>query len=298
MEGCCVVRVLKELRISSVCIPEALEYPGRDEYSVGSCSLFDPYVDLDPTAADYVWRAGFRFDCHSKAYDVWHRYAELDEKLDWALWFVSKGLSTSDMDFHLFMDSVCIWPYSLAGIKAHLCSHEERLDLFWDIYSSPVSVDHQCACSVDGCIPALSIFKSDWRRGLFGLLLAECCGDRVDSHFWNWLAPRMIRCFLFHKLDLTHSFSCCQNMSMKYRIWDFSRSWVKERQEEEWYLRSRLDSLVQGLVTEYEELDISLSKFLDGRVRERALEVLEGEQEPSEEDIRKVRDIGVVLEAE
>lgn len=294
MGGCCAVRVLEELRISSVCIPEALEYPGpyRHGYFFGSCSLFDFYSDLSTTAADYVWNAGFRFDCH-KAYDVWRRYAKLNEKLDRALWLISKGLSTSDMDFHDFMSSLR-WRYSLEETKAQLCSLEGRSDLFWEIFSSCIGDDHQCACSVDGCIPALIISQFGWDEDLYVLLLAECCGDRGDSHFWNWLAPRMIRCFLFDKLDLTHSYSCCKNLDER----DDSESMIQDKQEEEWHLRSRLDPLVEELVMEYEKLDIPLLEFIAGRVRERALEVLEGEEDPSEEDRKNLRAIGVVLEAE
>lgn len=106
----------------------------------------------------------------------------------------------------------------------------------------------------------------------------------------------MIRCFLFGQLKLTHALTCCKAKFQTRGI--HHQGDIQEKQEEEWYLRSQLEPLVEELTAEYEQVDLPLSKFLKGRVTDRAQEVLEGEEEPFEEDKKRLREIGIVLEEE
>lgn len=81
--------------------------------------------------------------------------------------------------------------------------------------------------------------------------------------------------------------------SQKYEV---RLSDLDEKQEEEWYLRSRLDDLVDELAILFWSKGCLLSQFLEVDVQNRAYEVLDGEEEEATEDRARLRKIGVVLE--
>lgn len=313
MDGPCTIQVLETLRKAFVRIPEDLEFPGQDQLPKSSMKSFasslrdleyrrqDRYVckkmDLPwlmsnlieyscTRTAKCIYEAGFRWDLYE-----WAKSNKRLLDIDMMLWLQRKGINVSNLNLHNCID------LSTYDERCGLFSQSERMNIYWEIFTLQTRFEHGCACSAEGCFPALTSIEKRSFQGIRSLEFAERCPNSTDTQFWAWVAPKMIRRFLFRQLELTHAWKCCM-VEVLFRGLFPNREYIQEKQEEEWYLRSRLGPLVEELTPEYEQLDLPLSKFLEGRVRYRAQEVLEGEEEPSEEDKKRLREIGIVLEEE
>ncbi|KAH7052409.1 hypothetical protein B0J12DRAFT_699061 [Macrophomina phaseolina] len=288
MDGPQADDVVKELQLALVDVPEHLICWNNNPHETNrQTSVF---FDLKALAKsmELIWESGFRPDFARGSlvqmvarYNIW-------ETLDVMLWAKSKGIFISTEHFHDIMSVVRYWRETPL-----LHPMSKLLSLLGDVFTTTTGPMHNCACCKDGCIPALAIpggrFQLlDKLLVMAALKLAE---NNIDlaPHFWTWLAPRMIRRHLFSQLGLTHSIDCCRSRR-------YEQDEVNERQREEWYLRSRLDSLVEELTADYESRNMRLSEFLKKYVKRRAKKVLRGEQEPSSQDRQRAREIGVLLD--
>lgn len=292
MDVPCAFHVLKELRAASVAIPHPLVIGGWLSMPNEPDPQYSLFRALPAEARLYesVWKAGFRpIQRKRNISDIFSIPGDLLECVDVLVWIKSKGFRISYEDYHNAL-VVSHWPnrrYPKKNNLFHSLTHiwEES----WDIYTFDNGPDHGCACCLNGCIPALSGFR---HLDTSGLECAEEFEGPIEPGFWTWLAPKIIRCYLFDSLELTHSFDCCK------RGWQYyhGRDAVEERQEEEWYLRSRLENLIRELSDNFEELNMPLSIFLEEYVRTRAREVLNGEEAPCLETQQRIREIGVILD--
>ena len=170
-----------------------------------------------------------------------------------------------------------------------------------------------CACSNQGCTPItmllknMSLWTSKWeppigQSSLLILLdyrawLTEWFTKlRVHRHkIWQWLSQEIIRYETFVKLELTHT--CCKvNGSLGYHILPrYDSTERKEIRHEERFLISKLETLVAEFTEKYTELGVSLPDFLKGYWKTR-MEEVEREEEPlDDEEIAKIRELGVVI---
>lgn len=163
--------------------------------------------------------------------------------------------------------------------------------------------DCHCACSSDGCAPFTILLKvmnerrdiyepSEYRRLLLQQL--ESPGHPASSApMLSNIVEKVIRFETFEALQLSHT--CC-----KFDFYPPSRRHTLEEVQEiheEWeQLLSKHEDLVSEFCHKFQELGGTLTSFLEGYWQTRMDEVLKDEKPYSEEDIRKQREMGVVLE--
>lgn len=291
-------KVFKELADASIEVSKFLGFGSLGNLRDGlprRFSLFGylphPMNTFCPRTAECIWDAGFRPDMEN--FDL-EGNIQNREGLDCVLWVMSKGIKISNISFHKFVSEFQYWSTYISPEKGSAWT--ELFRPFWQLFCAGEGIEHDCLCCADGCVPALAIMsKGPGSRELLmsGLsLVEECVGDACHRYLVS-LAPKMVRCVLFNFLELTHSLNCCKR---KWRDSHGTEQDIMEKQEEEWYLRSRLDPLTQELSAEFDRYNMPMSRFLEERVEFRAKQVLEGEEEPLEKDRQIVRRIGVVLE--
>lgn len=162
-----------------------------------------------------------------------------------------------------------------------------------------------CACSSHGCTPATMVLKGIkavlqgyWIKkppGEGRLWVIEWVERLLNDRYevWQWLSGEIIRYETFEALGLTHT--CC-----KIDVWDTMPTLndsvdCEEIRDEERLLISKLDALVEEFQEKHTELGVSVSDFLKGYWKTR-MEEIEREEEPlDDEDIAKIRDVGVVI---
>lgn len=165
--------------------------------------------------------------------------------------------------------------------------------------------DCVCACSSNGCTPAVMMLKSitySWSSSAHPISFQRCIWvidwlDNLLSHHheaWQRLSHEFIRYETFEKLALTHT--CC---TRRYKAYDMRNDMDKtEREEirdEERLMISKSDALVTEFEEKYTELAVSLPDFLNGYWKTR-MEEVESEEEPLDEgEIAKIKDLGVVI---
>lgn len=165
--------------------------------------------------------------------------------------------------------------------------------------------DCVCACSSNGCTPAVMMLKSitySWSSSAHPISFQRCIWvidwlDNLLSHHheaWQRLSHEFIRYETFEKLALTHT--CC---TRRYKAYDMRHDMDKtEREEirdEERLMISKSDALVTEFEEKYTELAVSLPDFLNGYWKTR-MEEVESEEEPLDEgEIAKIKDLGVVI---
>lgn len=317
MDGPCTMRVLNVLKAHFLEIPKALIFPGPQRlWCRERCSMFSTSLYLTAKLADNLWEAGFRPDFQEDSLGNILCFCMRDESLDFILWAQRKGISISDIDLHDHMTGIGSWNVQPSEQSSKfLYPLPMRMRLYGELFSSRQGLEHGCMRTLDTCFPALATTNMSLKylgeSGFYlsGLRLAESLKDDIDDQYWTWLAPKMIRCFLFDAMKLTHSLECCKNkvyMSFRWTPMDQKQEKrylqkmeeTKELQEEEWYLRKRFHPLSQELIAEYDPLAMPLSTFLEECVLSRAQAVLEGEIVPRKQDEQNLKEVGVVLEVD
>jgi hypothetical protein len=123
---------------------------------------------------------------------------------------------------------------------------------------------------------------------------------------WKWLPMEIIRFVTFESLDIQHT--CCffdhyyveRNYYAK-RFWSkgfVSREvqCIKEVQEAYKVLIELLEKLMEEFNAKYAELRIPFLDFYNGYWKERMKEVIEELNVVNDEELRKMEELGVVLE--
>lgn len=162
-----------------------------------------------------------------------------------------------------------------------------------------------CACSSHGCTPATMVLKGTkavlqgyWikkppREGRLWVIewVERLLNDRYEV--WQWLSGEIIRYETFEALGLTHT--CCKVYVLDTIPMLNDSVDCEEIRDEERLLIRKLDSLVEEFQEKHTELGESVSDFLKGFWKTRMKEI-EVEEEPlDDEDIAKIRDVGVVI---
>ncbi len=161
--------------------------------------------------------------------------------------------------------------------------------------------DCHCACSSSGCTPFTILLKPIHENGrklskLRKLLVhhLESPGHPASSApMRSKIVEDCIRFETFEALQLSHT--CCDF----YRDTTCRRYTPEEVREihEEWEeLLSKHEDLVSEFCHKFKELGGTLTSFLKGYWQTRMDEVLQEERVLDEEDIRRLREMGVVLE--
>ena len=166
-----------------------------------------------------------------------------------------------------------------------------------------------CACSSHGCIPAIMMLKGIMETVVFWEVSSDCieniekCIWVIDwlnnllghSHeAWQWLSREITRYLTFKKFGLTHT--CCKNRGWVFNMWnDMDDKEREEIHDEERLSIRKLNALVTEFEEKYTELGVTVPEFLNGYWKTR-MEDVEREDEPlDEEQIAKIKDLGVVI---
>ena len=219
-------------------------------------------------------------------------------------------LGMSFFDMHFRQQSGQSLNQDVALSKFRLYPAQLR-NVLAEILVKPVFDECVCSCSNNGCCPVTKFLlaSSIWTRD------SKCNVQQVRLWFtdWilgyvekvegcnpapDWLLAEIIRFETFSKLGLTHT---CRDMQLLY--WDarpyyecLTREDIKEIREEERLMIAQLDDLVVEFVAKYTELGVSLLEFFEGYWEDRMEEVLDESGPVDEEEVRRLTELGVVLE--
>ena len=281
--------------------------------------------------ADQLWDAGFRdIDSPNDLGRTPIMVTDCHAKLEYDQWLLDHGA-----DLHGEIPSVhhneCGKGHRITGLtKIHYVARNlgwnGRLLITSKVDSAPRVVngplinfeglltqtgcldDCHCACSSGGCAPFTVLLKtlnkspnlylkdpeepSECRRLLLQQL--ESPGHPASSApMLSNIIEKVIRFETFEALQLTHT--CCE-----FGLYSPSRRYTPEEVQEiheEWEeLLSKHEDLVSEFCHKFQELGGTLTSFLEGYWQTRMDEVLKEEKPYSEEEIRKLREMGVVLE--
>ncbi len=204
---------------------------------------------------------------------------------------------------------------------AHLFSiaASEHIHLYWDlvIFLSSLSTFDDCLCSCSsssGCSPF-----SKFMQGFIDIIEGPPSWVRIPRHVGHrerrqriaeWMQEEFlfqhhdhvllvsrdfIRFETFNELGLTHT--CCS----------YDGSWIsqyfrrpcetesRDTREIEHVQLQELEHLVEEFEDEFEKLGQSLPEFLEGYWKTRMAEVLDKSKPVTEEQVRRVEELGVVL---
>ena len=285
--------------------------------------------------ADQLWDAGFRdIDSPNGLGHTPIMYTGKRARLECAQWLLDHGADLHGEVSYVYYDE-CGNGKSVVGLtKLHYIAHNLGFYLDWTgrlhvdskaPLASPVDNeplmnfeglliksgchdDCHCACSSGGCAPFTILLKAMNRRGGFRnvtpkelsrrrrLLLQqlELPGHPASSApMLSNIVEKVIRFETFEALQLNHT--CCE-----FNFYSPSRRYTPEEVHEvhdEWEeLLSKHEDLVSEFCHKFQELGGTLTSFLEGYWQTRMDEVLKEEKPYSEEEKRKLREIGVILE--
>ena len=315
-EKACVVYAA--LGRKNVPIPSALRTPPD------RTTLFHSEY-LSPTLGESLYRRGFiDLDCTScfgLTPLMFLGHYELPNRLKAALqrvsWLISRGADlgrkVNPPEHMLFDPSItaahCIGSW-IGRAVYEAGSLDELEDESRSVLGKMAVLKHYdnclCACSSHGCTPAIMPLKGIMKMVRLSEVSSYCIEKRIwvidwlnnllgHSHeAWQWLSREIIRYVTFEKLGLAHT--CCQSRYDVFDMWDDMDD--KEREEihdEERLSIRKLDALVTDFEEKYTELGVTVPEFLNGYWKTR-MEEVEREDEPlDEEQIAKIKDLGVVI---
>ncbi len=164
-----------------------------------------------------------------------------------------------------------------------------------------------CACSRSGCRVITSALKRQcgWSRSGD----SNCESLRFSTSVWickfvasgaeecHWVPFEVIRTMTFEWLELTHT---CHIDPFWYNfdvLQPLSDEEVKGIQEEERFLIQQHEELVAEFEVKYIELGVSLTSFLESYWWSRIHQVLDENDKTNHEEEKKLRELGVVVEA-
>ena len=161
--------------------------------------------------------------------------------------------------------------------------------------------DCDCACSSGGCTPFMILLKPIHESGRKHSKLRKSLVHRLESPghpassapMRSRIAEEVIRFETFEALQLSHT--CCGfECNDAYRR--YTPEDVREIHEEWEELLLKHEDLVSEFCRKFQELGGTLTSFLEGYWQTRMDEVLEEQKPLDEEERRRLREIGVVLE--
>ena len=166
--------------------------------------------------------------------------------------------------------------------------------------------DCHCACSSSGCTPSTILLKAiNWGSWMDTWEVRSNYRSFLDSHLEYPGHPassatmrpkivgKVIRFETFEALQIRHT--CCDFVEDEIRR-RYTPEDVREIHEEWEELLSKHEDLFSEFCHTFQELGGTLTSFLEGYWQTRMDEVLKEKKPYDEEDIRRLREIGVVLE--
>ena len=158
-----------------------------------------------------------------------------------------------------------------------------------------------CGCSSRGCHPATMMFKGfgcrlNTHRNIKHLSLIGQIMHHIPllDEARCWLPGEAIRFFTFDALGIRHT--CCYLGEIGF--WQEEEEEREELREEDRFRLQLLEELVAEFEEKYTELEVGLVEFFEGYWLQRMTEVLNEPAQADEEDIRRLKDIGIVLNGE
>ena len=168
--------------------------------------------------------------------------------------------------------------------------------------------DCYCACSSNGCTPFTILLKTINRQARFLTRVSkrpldirrilvqhlETQGHPASSaSMRSKIVEDVIRIETFEALQISHT--CCDcDWEPPHRR--YTPEEVQEMHEEWEEILSKHENLVSEFCHKFQELGGTMTSFLEGYWQTRMDEVFKEEKPLGEEDLRRLRDIGVVLE--
>ena len=269
--------------------------------------------------ADQLWDAGFR-DIDSR--DEFGRtpLSKCGHMLEYAQWLLHRGADPGReicyKNHYGGLEPVA----SLTALHYVACAFgtrfmripgwsRARFVVFEELLVNGDSHDDcHCACSSSGCAPFTILLKAINAQARYSAMAsytpAECRRVllqqlEVPGHpassapMRSKIVERVIRFETFKALQLSHT--CCD-----FRYYAVRRRYAPEEVQEiheEWEeLLSKHEDLVAEFCHKFQELGGTLTSFLEGYWQTRMDEVLKEEKPYDEEEMRKLREIGVILE--
>ena len=306
-------------------IPESISVPQRRG------TVYNGVIQ-SAKQADQLWDAGFRdIDSPNK-----HGYTPIMDTgrstgLEYAQWLLNHGADLHG-EFSYVQHMLCDKGTPVAGFtKLHYVAQSlgrtgmlfikpKLLPGPWVVSNEPIITfeellvkngchdDCYCACSSGGCAPFTILLKTiqkerdlhaeasstpaESRRLLLQQL--ESPGHPASSALMrSMISEKVIRFETFEALQLSHT--CCDFGYYVPRR-RYTPEEVQEIREEWEVLLSKHEDLVSEFCHKFQELGGTLTSFLESYWQTRMDEVLKEEKPYDEEDIRRLRELGVVLE--
>ena len=194
------------------------------------------------------------------------------------------------------------WPFGFLDKLDDNCQ-----SLLEELFSSELYDNCLCACSSHGCTPMLKGITQYLRLCMAyeGMTRAHHIESRIwviawmESRLghrheaWRWLSREIIQYETFQRLRLTHT--CCAFDYWGELLVSEDNMDREEIRDEERFLIGKLDALVAEFQEKYLELGVSVTDFLKGYWKARMEEVEREEELLDDEDVAKIRDMGVVI---
>lgn len=121
------------------------------------------------------------------------------------------------------------------------------------------------------------------------VMLEKLTTTEPQQHLGDELAPGILRFITCYSLDISHT--CAHDLRTGIKPDE-----VREIQDDEKYLILDLDELSAEFLSKYKEFGVPLSDFVKGYWWTEMNAILSSRETPSEEYVRQVRGIGVVLD--
>lgn len=283
--------------------------------------------------ADQLWNAGFRdidsldgFDCTPIMYSP---------TLEYYQWLLQHGADPHQEMNYVHYECQPVAGLTVLHRIAHLFGLDILDSLRRELHPAPRVADEpsrifeemlvesqshddcHCACSSSGCTPSTILLKmvdqearfhtcpsmesSDVRRKLVQRL--ESPGHPASSApMRSKIVEKVIRFETFEALQLSHT--CCvfeesdgrDRLPRRATRRRYTPAEVQDIHEEWEELLSKHEDLVSEFCDKFQELGGTLTSFLEGYWQTRMGEVFEEEKPLDGEVLRKMREIGVVLE--
>ena len=172
------------------------------------------------------------------------------------------------------------------------------------VVNETTSDDCKCACSLEGCCAITAMLKKisncqHMERFLFTTWLVNLLDIAKDG--WNIVPANVVRILTFERLELTHT--CCVWQGNQWFGDDTTRYFAAfddgeraETQDEESENLNKLAVLMLEFEHAYIALGVPLPEFLKGYWRTRMDEVMSGEEAIDEDEVRRIRELGVTWE--
>ena len=304
--------IQRVLRDAGIEIPKSISVPQR------RATVYHGGIE-SAEQANQLWDAGFR-DIDSRGEFGYTPLSMCRYRLEYAQWLLHHGADPGREICYKNHDGGLEPVAGLTALHYVACAlgthfmiipgwSRAQFVVFEELLVNGDSHDDcHCACSSSGCAPFTILLKTinaephynamasytpaECRRVLLQQL--EVPGHPASSApMRSKIVERVIRFETFEALQLSHT--CCE-----FEMYQGSRRYAPEEVQEiheEWEeLLSKHEDLVAEFCHKFQELGGTLTSFLEGYWQTRMDEVLKEEKPYSEEEMRKLREIGVILE--